>query len=550
MHTELSTDVLIIGGTAGGTAAALVLAEKRVPFLVFESTDWLGGQLTAQAVPPDENRWVEEYGCTRRYADLRRMVRAAYLGRPIRDGFRTDPRLNPGGGWVSRLCAEPRIWMQCLHQHLASLLGDPDLKPVHFGFTPVSATADGDRVRSVTFSHADGRTITVTAKYILDASDLGDLYNLAGIEHRIGAEHTSVHGELHGHPDKTDPADQQAVSWCFALEHRPGEDHTIPRPKNYDFWRSYVPQMTPPWAGGERLFSWTVPSHNVEGRRTFRLVPWPDQPDKGELEMWRYRRISMRRLYQDSAADQYPDVTLINMVQMDYWQRPLLGVSPADRAAALAGAREQSLNLIHWMQTEAPRHDSDSKLGYPGLKLRGNELGTADGFAKACYIREPRRLEALTIVHEGHVGTEQRQKAGLNTKALNWEATPFGTGERFPDSVGIGHYMIDLHPSTAGRNNVYVNCAPFRIPMGALIPKRVRNVVCAGKAMGVTHVTNGAYRMHPTEWNAGEAAATLAAWCLAHDLEPHAVHEYADHVRHVQDVLAADGVRFAWPWEV
>ena len=30
-----------------------------------EEYDWLGGQLTSQAVPPDEHSWVEQFGVTR-----------------------------------------------------------------------------------------------------------------------------------------------------------------------------------------------------------------------------------------------------------------------------------------------------------------------------------------------------------------------------------------------------------------------------------------------------------------------------------------------------
>jgi FAD-dependent oxidoreductase family protein len=29
--------------------------------------DWLGGQLTSQAVPPDEHTWVERFGVTASY---------------------------------------------------------------------------------------------------------------------------------------------------------------------------------------------------------------------------------------------------------------------------------------------------------------------------------------------------------------------------------------------------------------------------------------------------------------------------------------------------
>ena len=83
----------------------------------------------------------------------------------------------------------------------------------------------------------------------------------------------------------------------------------------------------------------------------------------------------------------------------------------------------------------------------------------------------------------------------------------------------------------------------------AIASRRVRNVLAAGKGIGVTHITNGCYRMHHTEWNIGESAGLLAAHCLETGQEPHAVHEDAAKVEDFQRDLAAQGVRLAWPWE-
>ncbi|MER3406344.1 MAG: FAD-dependent oxidoreductase, partial [Chloroflexota bacterium] len=69
-----------------------------------------------------------------------------------------------------------------------------------------------------------------------------------------------------------------------------------------------------------------------------------------------------------------------------------------------------------------------------------------------------------------------------------------GVGERFFDGVGVGCYRIDLHPSTGYDNYIDIDSLPFQIPLGALLPVRVRNLLPACKNLGVTHITNGCYR--------------------------------------------------------
>ena len=542
-HREIDTDVCIIGGGTGGVAAAIAVARAGRRCVVTEPTDWVGGQFTSQAVPADENRWIEdEHGipsATGAYLRYRDAIRRWYRDhRPLTDAARDDPRLNPGSGWVSHLCVEPTVahavLMATLAPHLAS--GAITLLMEH---EPTSADVAGDRVRAVTVADRAGNHATITARYFLDATELGDLLPMTDAGHHVGAEAISEYGELHAHP-VGDPNDQQAISWCFALEHRPGEDHTIARPERYDFFRDYVPDLSPAWPG--RFLSWTVAGHDGSPPKLFKWKPWPQEPDDGELEMWRYRRIVDRARY--VAGSGLVDVSLINMPQMDYLLRPILDVSAESKAHALADARQQSLSLIYWMQTEAPRFDGSDGVGFPGLRLRGDELGTADGFAKAPYIREARRLDAQFVVHEGHVGTDQRRRENRHGQG----ASPYGMGECFFDSVGIGHYRLDLHPSTGGRSTVYAQATPFRIPLGALLPKRLTNLIAAGKCLGVTHVTNGAYRLHPIEWNVGEAAGTLAAFCLDGGHAPTQVRE-SSLLRAFQQTLRGHDVPLAWPWE-
>jgi glycine/D-amino acid oxidase-like deaminating enzyme len=112
---ELVCDVLIVGGGCGGVAAALAASDLGRLVVLAEAGSWLGGQLTTQAVPPDEHPWVERTGTTARYRWLRDAVRARYRQtRRLSEAATRDPVLNPGAAWVSNLSAEPVIFREVL----------------------------------------------------------------------------------------------------------------------------------------------------------------------------------------------------------------------------------------------------------------------------------------------------------------------------------------------------------------------------------------------------------------------------------------------------
>lgn len=553
MPESLSTPVLIAGGGTGGVAAALAVARAGQGCIVTEPTAWVGGQLTSQAVPPDENQWIEGkdgvQSATASYLEFRQRVRDwMKTNRNLTHEAMADAALNPGNGWVSRLCLEPSVAHAVLVEMLAPHV-EAGLVTVLLHHEPVAAEVKDDAVQSVTVRDLHtGKQTVITADYIIDATELGDLLPMTGTEYAVGAEHRDIHGELHGRVDlpegqNHDPLDQQAISWCFAMEHHPGEDHTIPEPVGYAAWREFRPDFDEPWPGP--LFSWVVCGEHNEPRE-LAMTPAPDEPMDGQWELWRYRRIVDRSIHVDTDDRPAPaDVCLVNWVQMDYFLKPTLDVTPQELAAAFAEAKQQSLCFFYWMQTEAPRHDgppNQAGQGYPGLKLAGESLGTDDGFAMAPYIRESRRLIAKTIITEAHLGAEQRRAAGHPDVA----ELGLPAAHTFPDSVGIGHYRLDLHPSTAGRNSLYVDAAPFQIPLGSLIPVRTKNLLAGAKNLGVTHITNGCTRLHPVEWNIGEAAGALAAWCLQHQTDPPTV---LNDPRYFQDRLKTSGVPLSWPWE-
>jgi hypothetical protein len=525
---EMNCDVLIVGGGLGGVAGALAAVKLGRTVVLTEETEWLGGQLTTQAVPPDEHPWIDEVGCTAGYRMLREKVRDYYRRNyPLNESHAGDPLLNPGMGFVSPLCHEPRVALAAIEEMIAPYRASQALKVMQ-RLKPVAAETAGDRVTSMTFDDlVDGGRLVITAPFVIDATELGDLLELAAVEHVTGSESQEQTGEPHALPRDPDPLDQQAHSWCFAMSYYPGEDYTIERPANYDFWRDYQPAYWP-----ARQLSWTTSNPLTLEPETHPLFVGATDDERSN-DLWHYRRILYRRHYPSGAFGS--DVSIANWPQLDYTLGPLVGVSQEERPRHIRGSMELSLAMVYWMQTEAPRPDGGS--GYPGLQLRGDITGTRHGLAMYPYIRESRRIRAEFTVLEQHVGVEAR--GGLRG------------AEVFHDSVGIGSYRIDLHPSTGQRNYVDVSNWPFQIPLGAFIPVRMENLLPANKNIGTTHITNGCYRLHPVEWNIGEVAGALAAFCLEGGRQPREVRNDERLLADFQALLVERfGVELQWPESV
>lgn len=533
---EIAADVAIIGGGVGGCAAAIAAARRGRTVVLTEPTDWIGGQLTSQAVPPDEHPWIEKFGANASYQRFRRKVREYYRRNyRLTNEAQADHQLNPGRGGVSKLCHEPQVALHVLTAMLAPYISAGRVL-VLLRHEPIRAETAGDRIRSVVVRDLlDGRERALAAPYFLDATELGDLLPLAGVEFVAGFESQAETGEPHA-PSTPRPDDQQAFTCCFAAEYRDGEDHTIDRPTDYETWRSYVPKLNPAWPG--KLLDLNY-SHPVTLESTSRGFD-PSGAGKG---LWVYRRIiDPRNFTPDSYAPGSAGATLVNWPQNDYWLGSLVG--PSDDFAKgkerfaehVARAKQLSLSLLYWLQTECPRDDGGA--GWKGLKLRPDLVGTSDGLAKHPYIRESRRIKAEFTITENHVGTDARRKLlGKNEVAA----------EAFADSVGVGSYRIDLHPGAGGTNYIDISSLPFQIPLGGLLPIRVENLLPACKNLGTTHITNGCYRLHPVEWGIGEAAGALAAHCLETKQTPRGVRSNKDALELFQKRLSAQGVELEWP---
>ena len=529
---EMNADVIIIGSGMGGVAAALACCRNGLNVIMTEETDWIGGQVSQQGVPPDEHPWIETHGAPPSYREYRNRVRDYYRRNyPLTEEARQLPNLNPGNGSVSRLCHEPRVAVTVMTDMLTPYMSNGKLRLLTMHKVK-SAVVSGDNVQAIEMVNLyTGDRVVLSGNSFVDATECGDLLPLTGTEYITGTESKGETRELHA-PEKGDPMNNQAFTVCFAMDYQPGVDNVQDPPKEYTFWKNYIPEMTPPWSG--RLLDLSYSDPRTLNPKRLGFDPTGKEMD-GLLNLWNYRRIIDRNIFtKESYAG---DITIVNWPQNDFFPGNLIDVPEEEFQTTFERGKQLSHSLFYWLQTEAPREDGGN--GWKGLRLRGDVMGSDDGMAKYPYIREARRIRAAFTVLEEHVGAENRRLVAGEE-----------AGKRaadFFDSVGIGYYHIDLHPSSRGNNYIDFASLPFEIPLGALLPQRMNNLLPANKNIGTTHITNGCYRLHPVEWSIGEAAGCLIAFAGKKKVPFRAIREDKELLADFQREIARQGIETKWP---
>jgi len=510
----VSCDVLVVGAGTGGVAAALAAAEGGHSVCLTEETQWVGGQMTAQGVAAlDENKYTESGGGTASYLKLRDAIRTYYQQHyKLSPAAAREKPFNPGSCWVGGLCFEPAVALDAI-QSLLRPYQSSGLLRLFLRTKAISVERSGARVSSVLAYNFDTDVWTsFRARYVLDATETGDLLPLAGAEYVSGAEASKETDEPHARPDDADPTESQSFTYTFVLTRNSSQEHRIPKPPDYERHRDARPySLSLDYGSGKTL--------------TYRMFERsPGTPGS----FWTYRRLIASANFVGKNTPR--EVSMINWPGNDYCGPALLLGDADQQAQALREAKITSLGFAYWLQNEAPRDvQARDNRGYPDLELVTSALDSKDGLSQFPYIRESRRVKALKTVREQDISAlyQKGARAGL-----------------FPDSVGIGWYPIDIH--SCSKRDFSTDTRPFQIPLGALVPQGLENLLPAAKNVGTTHITNGAYRLQPVEWAIGEAAGVLVDFALDHEVTPAVVAGDDRLTQQVQIALLDRGVPIFW----
>ncbi|QDT68560.1 tricarballylate dehydrogenase [Planctomycetes bacterium MalM25] len=505
-------DVVIAGGSTAALAAAFSAADEGARVALLEPTDWIGGQLTASGVPAVDEAWHKIHApAGGEAADAHGGSGPLLLNVSVaaRDPRNMTPFLrdalasigNPGGGWVSRYCFEPRTlldgWLLPRERELADRLtifretvvkrveadGRRTTAIVAIQRTPRAGVDGYERLPSEElsdwYSPEDSarfkkRTLRFEGAVFIDATEWGELLALADAPYLQGAEPSE--DALAG-----DDRLGQATVYGFVqrMHDRPVDDHPAIEPTpglgygayhdRDDAWRKI----------------WTYRRLKGEGPEA--------SPGELSLQNWGYSG----KLKE--GGNDYPFGYL-------FLPREATAAQRADwrggvRLDTLAGAERRALAWHDWF-----RHAAPDGIDPDQITLAGDVFGTRHGLAKLPYIRDTRRsigVGGFTLKFDDLIGhIEEGELDRL-------------TGTPFPDRVALGAYPADIHPLIGYTYPPHVlenhPTLPFYIPLRALTSDGYDNLLVAGKTMAQTFLANSATRLQPIEWSSGAACGVVAA---------------------------------------
>lgn len=454
---ELTTEVLVVGGGTGGTAAAIQAARSGVKTVLVSEFPWLGGMLTSAGVAaPDGNELL-----------------AFQTG--LWGAFLQELRQRQTGGldnsWVSFFSFDPRVGAKIFADWVAEL---PNLQWIS-GQVPQEVYKNSDRITAVRFTD-----LLVNAQITLDATELGDILALANIPYRWGWELQSEFKEPSAPtaPNTfTERYPVQAPTWVFILQDF-GEGNVAPEIQASP--NSPSEQFTGAWEkyGAEKFLNY---GRLPEGRF---MINWPIQGnDYGE---------GSGRLIQ----------------------------SEKEKAEFLREAYSHSLSFAEFIQTQLGRRYGLAEGSFPHPHSSpSSPLGNVhSAFALHPYYRESRRLQGLVTVREQDIlPIAGGQVATLPINARG-EVSAIAIGNYANDHHYPG-YDRPLQPKSIRWGGRWTG-TPFAIPYEALIPESTDSLLVCEKNISVSHIANGATRLQPVVMNLGQAAGMAAALCIQQGYQP------------------------------
>ncbi len=505
----LEVDLLIVGGTESGCAAAVQAARMGVERIVLvNDIEWLGGQFSAEAlVAIDENRGPDGYDQTVPFS--RSGLFKEVIDRIEAINLETLGVARPGNTRVITTC-RPEDAERAFRELVQPYVESEQLRIVSNCF-PVEAVMGDEphHLTGVVFrSSVDAEfDLTVLAAITIDASDWGDVIKLSGAGYEFGPDLRSTYDEPLA-PESRDGyplTDMNPITYCMVLNETDNLA-PIPTPANYD------------------------PRH-------YRDHLWPNDP------LWLYESRRLVDHYGFAEID-HPDMLLLCFPAIDYpldfypqrladaleateigsSTKNIVEMTREQRQLVFDDAKQYSLGFLHYLQTEVHDAMPDQTHSFRRFALT-DEFGTFDQLPPKPYVRESLRLQAMYMLR-------QQDTTGYRGNARNY------ANVMFHDSIACWQFEYDFHPT---RREFLVDgdtAGPWRctfregrtwgppysglctFPLRSLVPIEVDGLLGGQKNLGYTSIVSSSIRLHDQSMAIGAGAGAAAAVAIHNDVQP------------------------------
>lgn len=429
--------------------------------------------------------------------------------------------------------------------------------------------------------------------YVIEATETGEIVALADIPYRLGIDPVSPL-EPSSSSFTGDPYCTQGFTYTFAMEAtaKPQEHRMPTYYPQHKYYYSYELERL---ADFDLVFTYRrIWSPTTGEPKTFRGITFT-KPTPGDISMqnWTWGNDYRPGTAQDNLI--YTRQQLIDLEQLSPggWKGGL-------RTQTLRKGEDHALGYFYWLVEGT----TDSQLGdgvkkpHPNHRLLtglNSPMGTVHGLSKYPYIREGRRIigrvypgysQGFTITEIDISRADYRDEEyserlsprnyrqlwtaidgmeAVSNKNMDIEKIQRRTRSTiYPDSIGIGHYAIDFHPCMSespaekpgntereGERRGGGPAYPFQIPLRAMIPQEIDNLIVAGKSIATSHIASAAYRVHSFEWSSGAAAGITAMFALDRDILPYQLVDESlikeDQFKLLKDKLDDSGNPTAFP---
>ncbi|GAA4466018.1 FAD-dependent oxidoreductase [Novipirellula rosea] len=525
----VEADLLVVGGTESGCAAAVQAARMGVQKIVLvNDIDWLGGQFSAEGLGAiDENRAHQYNGTV--------PIPRSGIFREVIDAIETKNAQLYGGikrpGNTRVITTARPVVSESVFRNLLAPYEQSEQIQRYSRYRVSSAIVDGDNVRGVEFVATDAATkpnkLIVRARMTIDASDWGDVIKASGASWDCGIDAKAEWGEPSAPETNQPTTDLAPITYCMILVEQPQES-LFPKPTTYD-----PRYFTGTWGWIDEEFAYT----------TRRLVD-----GKGFTEFDHADVLLINSPQIDYPLDSLPAGVLRELEQSEAGvsKKTLVAMTPAQREIVFEDAKRHTLRYYYHLQTNFPK--------FRRMAL-SDEFGTADQLPPKPYVRESLRLVARHIIREQEVD--------------GFGGYPNYATTMFPDAVFSWQFEKDFHPTqrtwVSGDDNTGPWEATFRgnrrfgrggtgravFPLRALVPERIQGLLGAQKNLGYTSIVGSSCRLHDQSIHAGQASGAVAAVSLRNHVAPAAIYLRPDQLAEIWEGLLepAGGVPLAiWPF--